>query len=99
MIVGVNEYADEHAEPVPTLVIDSRVAEQQMARVVEVRKRRDPAAAARALASLENAAREATNVMPALIDGARAYATVGEMMRRAPQGLGRVRGSAVDLRK
>ncbi len=79
MIVGVNEYADEDAEPVPTLVIDSRVAEQQVARVVEARQRRDPAATARALASLENAAREATNVMPALIDGARAYATVGEM--------------------
>jgi methylmalonyl-CoA mutase N-terminal domain/subunit len=79
VIVGVNGYADENVEPVPTLSIDARVAEQQVARTAATRARRDPAAAARALASLENAAQGATNVMPALIDGARAYATVGEM--------------------
>jgi methylmalonyl-CoA mutase N-terminal domain/subunit len=79
VVVGVNGYADEQAALVPTLSIDPRVAGQQVARTAAVRGRRDPGAATRALARLEAAARGSENVMPALIDGARAYATVGEM--------------------
>ncbi len=79
VIVGVNGFVDEHVEPVPTLLIDPRVAEQQVARTAAVRQRRDTRAAARALAALEDAARGPANVMPALVEGARAYVTVGEM--------------------
>ena len=79
VIVGVNQHADEEAAPVPTLRIDPQVADRQMARVRSVRARRDADAVRRALAALEDAARGSANVMPALVAGARAYATVGEM--------------------
>jgi methylmalonyl-CoA mutase N-terminal domain/subunit len=77
--VGVNAYVDDGAEPVPTLSIDPRVAARQIARTAEVRARRDPAGAARALTALEDAARGPQNLMPPLVDAARAGATVGEM--------------------
>jgi methylmalonyl-CoA mutase N-terminal domain/subunit len=79
VIVGVNDYADEDPQPVPTLSIDARVAEQQVARTADVRTRRDRGATARALAALDGAARGSVNVMPALVECAEAYATIGEM--------------------
>jgi methylmalonyl-CoA mutase N-terminal domain/subunit len=78
-IVGVNVHADDAAEAIPTLAIDPTVGERQVARVAATRTGRDRAAVDRALAALEQAAAGATNVMPALIDASRAYATVGEM--------------------
>ena len=46
-----------------------------------MRARRDAEQVAKALARLrEDAADASVNLMPALIDAARAYATVGEMM-------------------
>jgi methylmalonyl-CoA mutase N-terminal domain/subunit len=78
-IVGVNQHADGQAEPVPTLSIDDRTAVEQAARVAAVRARRDPDRAVRALAALEAAARTDANLMPVLVEGARARATLGEM--------------------
>ena len=79
IIVGVNAYADEGAQTVPTLAIDDRVPQQQVARAAAVRRERDGAATARALAALEDVARGSANVMPALVECAGSYATIGEM--------------------
>ena len=45
------------------------------------------------LVGLREAIAGGTNVMPALIDAARARATLGEMSRRVPRGLRRVPGA------
>jgi methylmalonyl-CoA mutase N-terminal domain/subunit len=79
VVVGVNNYADEAPQLVPTLSIDARVTEQQVARTADVRTRRDARATARALMALEDAARGSMNVMPVLVDCAAVYATIGEM--------------------
>jgi methylmalonyl-CoA mutase N-terminal domain/subunit len=79
VVVGVNNNADEAPQLVPTLSIDARVTEQQIARTADVRTRRDARATARALMTLEDAARGSMNVMPVLVDCAAVYATIGEM--------------------
>jgi len=78
-IVGVNAYVDEDDVPVPILYIDEAAADAQMARLHDVRGRRDQARVSRALADLAAAARGTTNTMPPLIECVRAYATIGEM--------------------
>jgi len=79
IIVGVNDFVDEHEAPVPTLYIDDSVAEAQMARLQDVRTRQDPGRVARALDALRTAARGADNTMYPLLECVRAYATVGQM--------------------
>ena len=61
------------------LRIDPALETQQIARVQAVRARRDSAAVEAALARLKNDAAGDTNLMPAIIDAARLYVTMGEM--------------------
>src|SRR5215207_10155287 len=79
IIVGVNRYELED-EPIEILKIDPALEGQQIARVQALRARRDSAKVEAGLARLkEGAAREDVNLMPALVDAARDYATLGEM--------------------
>jgi len=79
IIVGVNRYELED-EPIEILKIDPALEGQQIARVQALRARRDSAKVEAGLARLkEDAAREDVNLMPALVDAARDYATLGEM--------------------
>ena len=78
-IVGVNAHADEASEPIETLVIDERVGKRQAARLEELRASRDARAVEASLASVERAAAGGTNLMPAILDAVRAYATLGEI--------------------
>jgi len=61
------------------LRVDPAVEGEQVARVQAVRARRDAAAVEEALRRVREAADGEENLMPALIDAARVYATVGEM--------------------
>jgi methylmalonyl-CoA mutase, N-terminal domain len=80
-VVGVNAYTEGDDGQTPTLKIDPGLEAQQVDRVREVRERRDSARTTAALAALEQAAREPTeNLMPPLLDAARAEATEGEMV-------------------
>jgi methylmalonyl-CoA mutase, N-terminal domain len=70
--------------------IDPALERKQIDRVQAVRARRDAAAAERALSALQAAAaREHTNLMPPLLDAARAHVSEGEIT----QALQRVFGS------
>jgi methylmalonyl-CoA mutase N-terminal domain/subunit len=79
VIVGVNEYASDGEEPIPTLYIDESVAERQIEAVRELRRTRSDSAVRSALDRLKRGAEGHENTMPLLIDAVRAYATVGEM--------------------
>ncbi|MFQ5467639.1 MAG: methylmalonyl-CoA mutase, partial [Kiloniellaceae bacterium] len=81
VVVGVNKYRPETAEPVEILEIDnSAVREQQIARLDKIRATRDPAACAAALAALAEAARAGTgNLLDLAVAATRARATVGEI--------------------
>jgi len=79
IIVGVNDFIEDGGEGIGTLYIDEAAEKRQLARLAEVRARRDEAAVRRTLAALREGAAGGANTMPLLIDAARAYATVGEM--------------------
>jgi methylmalonyl-CoA mutase N-terminal domain/subunit len=78
-MVGVNTCVepDEKLE-IPLLIIEPRVEAEQRAALAELRRNRDNARASRTLSELRDAARGNTNLMPAILECARAYVTVGE---------------------
>jgi methylmalonyl-CoA mutase N-terminal domain/subunit len=80
VVVGVNRYLVAEEEPLETLKIDPALEGKQVERLQALRARRDAAAVERTLAELKQAAADpARNLMPAIVDGARAYVTLGEM--------------------
>jgi methylmalonyl-CoA mutase N-terminal domain/subunit len=80
-VVGVNAYRHEDDGQIPTLRIDPALESKQIERVRAVRARRDGAAVEQELVRLrEAAAREEENLMPHLLDAARAHASEGEIV-------------------
>jgi len=80
IVVGVNGYQLDDEPPVEILRIDPALELKQIERVKALRERRDGRAVEAALARLrEDAARDDRNLMPAILDAARDYVTMGEM--------------------
>jgi methylmalonyl-CoA mutase N-terminal domain/subunit len=80
VIVGVNRYEDPDAREIEILKIDHALERKQIERVQALRGRRDSAAVEAALARLKAEAVEPDrNLMPAIVDASKAYATMGEM--------------------
>ncbi len=80
-VVGVNAYT-EGDEATPILKIDPAFEPLQVERVRSMRAGRDGEAVRAALEELERAAREpGTNLMPLLVEAARAQVTEGEMVQ------------------
>jgi methylmalonyl-CoA mutase N-terminal domain/subunit len=80
--VGVNGYTEGENPPPPTLSIDPQVEVQQLASLAAVKQDRDDDAVRRCLSRLRTEASDPTiNLMPALIDAAANFVTVGESMR------------------
>jgi len=78
-VVGLNKYVqeDEHLT-IPVLKISPEVERRQLDRLAEVKRTRDSKAVLSALANLTAKACTEENLMPALLDCARAYCTVEE---------------------
>jgi methylmalonyl-CoA mutase, N-terminal domain len=80
IVVGVNRYELAEDTAPDILKIDPALERKQVERVQGLRGRRDAAAVEMALADLkEAAARPDRNLMPPIVDAARAYVTMGEM--------------------
>ncbi len=80
--VGVNGYTEGDDTETPTLYVDPAVEARQLETLAEVKQRRDDDAVRRCLDRLQvEAADPAVNLMPALVDAAAAYVTVGESVR------------------
>ncbi len=93
-VVGVNAYTEGDDAQTPTLRIDPEFEVDQVRRVKEFRDRRDSGRAEAALNALEQAARDPReNLMPLLVEAARAEATEGEMV----QTLQRVFGTYTEM--
>jgi methylmalonyl-CoA mutase N-terminal domain/subunit len=79
VIVGVNEFVTDEPElTIPILKIGDTDREQRE-RLSELRKTRDSALVAKRLDELRNAARTDENMMPHILDAARAYCTLYEI--------------------
>jgi methylmalonyl-CoA mutase N-terminal domain/subunit len=80
VIVGVNRYQTQGEPEVEIHRVDPVLETEQIARVRELRGRRDSGAVEAALARLkEDAARDDRNLMEPIMDASRAYVTMGEM--------------------
>jgi methylmalonyl-CoA mutase, N-terminal domain len=81
VVVGVNAFTDGSDEaPPPTLQIGAEVDEAQRKRLAAARHSRSQPAVDEVLAALTAVAAEPTaNLVPAVLDAVRAYATVGEI--------------------
>ena len=80
VVVGVNEYVmEEEKRALKLLKVDPAVRDRQIARLQEVRRRRDNAKVGELLAKLEEAARGSDNLMPVILECVEAYATLGEI--------------------
>ncbi|HSB79592.1 MAG TPA: methylmalonyl-CoA mutase family protein [Candidatus Methylomirabilis sp.] len=79
IVVGVNEFAGEDSLRVPVFVVEERVAEEQCRRLQALRTARDGERLRRALKTLGEAATAPGNLLPAILEAVRAYATIGEI--------------------
>jgi len=80
VVVGVNAFAQEDERPLEILRIDPALERKQLGRLEAARAHRDGAAVERALADLRDGATGGANLMPALLEAARAHATEGEII-------------------
>ena len=80
IVVGVNDYRLEDEQDPPLHRPDPGAERRQRARLERSQAARDPAAVERSLAALRDAAGTGENLMPRLLDCARARASEGEMV-------------------
>jgi methylmalonyl-CoA mutase N-terminal domain/subunit len=94
-IVGVNKYMAGENHQIPLLKIDMAVEREQVERLRNLRASRDGARVERALAGLERAAGERTNLMPLILEAVKAYASVGEICARLKRVFGEYREQSI----
>ncbi|HEV8327841.1 MAG TPA: methylmalonyl-CoA mutase family protein [Nitrospiraceae bacterium] len=79
IIVGVSDYLERESRPIPILKVGPEVEHEQVARLSDLRKSRDPFRMAGTVEELQEAASCGENVMPYLIEAVKAKATLGEI--------------------
>ena len=81
-IVGVNDYVLEGEKiTIPVLKIAPDVERLQVERTQKLRKERDNKKVDAALAGLQKASEDGTNIMPHIVEAVKAYATIGEIFQ------------------
>jgi methylmalonyl-CoA mutase N-terminal domain/subunit len=80
VIVGVNSYRQkEEPSRIPLLRVDDAVQREQVAALTEVKRTRDADRVRDALAAVRETARSDANLMPPMIDAAKAYCSEQEI--------------------
>jgi len=79
IMVGVNRYTVAKSAPIPLLRIDEAVERQQVENLAKVKAERDRGQVAAALEAVRAAAAGKGNLMPPVIQAAKAYATQQEI--------------------
>jgi methylmalonyl-CoA mutase len=90
VVVGVNKYQPPEPELVDVLDIDNtKVREEQIAKLQRIRESRDADACTAALQALTEGATNGANLLALAVDAARARATVGEISTALEEVFGR----------
>jgi methylmalonyl-CoA mutase N-terminal domain/subunit len=79
VVVGVNAFTEEGAEPVELLQVDPGIEQRQRERTARIRAERDAERARAALDEVRTVAESDANLLPALREALRADCTVGEI--------------------
>ena len=78
-VVGVNIYEQDEQPDIPTLRVDESIQKEQIESLAKVKAERDDTRVSGALAAIADACRGDRNVMPSIIDAAKAYCTEQEI--------------------
>jgi methylmalonyl-CoA mutase N-terminal domain/subunit len=82
IVVGVNRFIEGSEEvEIDTLRIDPEIEKNQVAQMAELREHRDPEAVERTLRELRESSRTGENLVPHILECARAYCTLYEIRR------------------
>jgi methylmalonyl-CoA mutase N-terminal domain/subunit len=89
IIVGVNGFVDENEElDIPLLEISEEVGIRQRKKLSNLREQRDESAVERALARVREACKASDNLLYPVIEAAKVYATLGEIVAAMKMELG-----------
>jgi methylmalonyl-CoA mutase, N-terminal domain len=81
VVVGVNKFTIEEDTSPEILHIDETTRDRQLERLERVKDERDDEAVEDCLETLSETIEDDGNVMPAIVDAVKAYATMGEIMQ------------------
>ncbi|MFM7796882.1 MAG: methylmalonyl-CoA mutase family protein, partial [Candidatus Nitrosotenuis sp.] len=95
VLVGVNKFSDEKEAKQELLRIDDSVEKKQKAALKKLRSERDNKKVEYALSKMQSAAEKEDNLMPFILDAAKAYATTGEISNTFRQVFGEYRPKEV----
>jgi methylmalonyl-CoA mutase N-terminal domain/subunit len=99
-VVGVNTFALDRKVPIPLFKGDSKGEAKQIGRLNKIRQKRDKARATKSLDELSKTAEKKTrgdeiNMVPAMLEAVKAYATEGEIFAALRKVYGEYRPPAV----
>ena len=94
LIVGVNAFVEKEEKPIETLQIDESVEKEQINRLRGIKQKRDNETARKQLDNIRRVAGTTQNLLPALLEAARARCTVGEIVNTLADVFGRYDGAA-----
>lgn len=94
LIVGINAFTEAEEKPLDLLEVDLAVEKAQIDHLKKLKAVRDPAAVRRTLDQVKRVAGTKVNLLPAIIDAARARCTVGETVNALADVFGRYDGAA-----
>jgi methylmalonyl-CoA mutase N-terminal domain/subunit len=95
IIVGVNKYKPKTEKTPDILKIDESVADEQKAKLREIKENRDTETVEEKLAKLKEAAQGTKNLMPYIIEAVREYASVGEIVGTLKEVFGTYREDSI----
>jgi methylmalonyl-CoA mutase N-terminal domain/subunit len=94
LIVGVNAFVESEGKKIDTLVVDDRPEKEQVSALTQRRSHRDNGEVQRLLGEVRRVAGTKENLMPTLLEAARARCTVGELVNALADVFGRYDGAA-----
>ena len=82
IVVGVNEFInDQQSIDIPILEIDTRAEQNQIEKLNQIKNNRDPEEVERSLKEIKKACQNGDNLVPLIINSAKAYCTLGEIVK------------------
>ena len=81
IVVGVNEFINDQQDiDIPILEIDTRAEQNQIEKLNQIKKNRDLKEVERSLKEIRNACQNGDNLVPIIINSAKVYCTLGEIV-------------------
>ena len=81
IVVGVNDFINENEDiDIPILEIDTRAEKNQTDRLIQIKNKRDSSVVDKLLHSITQACKNGDNLVPPIIDAAKNYCTMGEIV-------------------